>query len=310
MLLPNVESGKVRPSRRPTRIEFEAALDRRSLHDDGRRPLHVVERRLRVDQRELPRRLGLIRLRTALDLLDGVAEVGLRPLEGGAAHALLVFRKAVLKRRLRCPLEVRIDGGANHKRVGGQAADVRQRARLAIELIDEGKTRVAARPVVRGERDRRGLGILALRRGDRAIVLHAVEHVGETFLGAVAMAIGRIIVRALGQAGEEGALLDVQLLRRFAEVGARGHLDAPSAAAEVDRVQIELEDFVLAQRVLDARRDDDLAHLALVGDVVADQQVLHHLLRDRGAALPLAAVGDRRHERADHASARRRPCAS
>jgi hypothetical protein len=62
------------------------------------------------------------------------------------------------------------------------------------------------------------------------------------------------------------------------------------------------KDLGLRQRPLDARRDDDFAHLALVGDVVADQQVLHHLLGDGRAALRPARAREIRHHGADEAA--------
>jgi hypothetical protein len=85
------------------------------------------------------------------------------------------------------------------------------------------------------------------------------------------MPVGVEIVRSLGQAGEQRALLQGQLLGRLAEIAARAELDAPRAAAEIDRIEIELEDFRLGQRVLDPRRHDHLADLALVGEVLAYQ---------------------------------------
>ena len=50
------------------------------------------------------------------------------------------------------------------------------------------------------------------------------------------------------------------------------------------------------------RRDDHLADLALVGHVVADQKVLHHLLGDGRAALRVARIGEIADESADDAA--------
>ena len=93
-----------------------------------------------------------------------------------------------------------------------------------------------------------------------------------------------------------------QVLRRFAKIAARRHLDAPGAAAEIDGIDIELEDVVLAQRAFQPRRHDHLADFALIGDVVADQEVLHHLLGDGRAALRAAGFGKIADEGADDAA--------
>src|SRR5207302_5348651 len=139
------------------------------------------------------------------------------------------------------------------------ASDSGERARFTVETVDEMEPVVAPRPRVGDERQRRGLRLVHLLGVDRAVLLHASEHVGETFLGAFAMAVGTVIVWPLGQTGEQRTLGQRQLLRRLAEIGARRHLDAPGAAAEVDRVEIEFENFRLAELTLDARGDDDLA---------------------------------------------------
>ena len=74
---------------------------------------------------------------------------------------------------------------------------------------------------------------------------------GEPFLGAAGIAVGAVVVRALGQAGEQRAFLERELRGGFAEIALRRHLDAPGAAAEKDEVEIKLQDLVLAQRLLE-----------------------------------------------------------
>ena len=113
------------------------------------------------------------------------------------------------------------------------------------------------------------------------------------------MPVGREIVRALGQPGEERAFLQGEVLCRLAEIAARRKLDAPGAATEIDRVEIKLEDLVLAQRALQPRGHHHLADLAFIGEVVPDQQVLHHLLGDGRAPLRAAGVGEIGNEGAD-----------
>src|SRR6201999_2634177 len=98
------------------------------------------------------------------------------------------------------------------------------------------------------------------------------------------------------------AFTDGEILRGFAEVRTRRHLDAPGAAAEIRGVQIKLEDFRLAERVLDPQGNDHLADLALVGHVIADQEVLDHLLGDGRPALRPAGAAEIADEGADNAA--------
>src|SRR5207245_732002 len=65
--------------------------------------------------------------------------------------------------------------------------------------------------------------------------------------------------------------------------------------------QIEGEDVVLGEIVLEARRQQDLLQLALPALLRAEEEVLHHLLRDGGCAESLAAA-----ERVDHRGAGQR----
>src|SRR5262245_44039946 len=116
------------------------------------------------------------------------------------------------------------------------------------------------------------------------------------------MPIWAEIIRTLGQARKQRAFLDGELLRRLAEIAARRHLDAPGATAEIDGIEIELENLRLAERLLDPRGHDHLADLALVGQVFAHQQVLDDLLGDGGAALRAPGGGEIADEGADQAT--------
>src|SRR5262245_37771103 len=109
-------------------------------------------------------------------------------------------------------------------------------------------------------------------------------------------------VRTLGQAGKERAFLEGELLRHLAKIAARRHLDAPGAAAEINRIEIKLENFRLAQRMLDPRRHNHLADLALIGQVFADQEVLDDLLGDGRAALRAPRTREIADEGADQAA--------
>ena len=144
-------------------------------------------------------------------------------------------------------------------------------------------------------------GVDGFGAGD-LVFLHALEHVGVALAGALRIAVRAEERRPLGHCGKHRAFRHGERRRRLLEVGVRRHVDAPGAAAEIDRVQVDFEDLVLAQRLVDARGDDHLADLALVADVVADQQVLRDLLGDGRAALRPAGLGDVGDEGADQAA--------
>jgi hypothetical protein len=86
-----------------------------------------------------------------------------------------------------------------------------------------------------------------------------------------------------------------------AEEAARGGVDAVGAAAEIDAVEVELEDLVLAEAPLDRERQDSLADLAAEGAAVGQEDVAGELLGDGRAALSPAALGDADLEGAGHA---------
>ena len=101
------------------------------------------------------------------------------------------------------------------------------------------KSDVSARTFVGYEsgQTRQSLARLFLR--EYSILPHAAENIGQPFLGPPRMPVGIEIIRPLSQSGEKRALLDRELLRRFAEIGARSELDAPGAAAEIDEIEID-----------------------------------------------------------------------
>src|SRR5262249_61182372 len=115
--------------------------------------------------------------------------------------------------------------------------------------------------------------------------LNAAEHRKEPVLRPPGMAVGVEIVGPLRQARKKRALLEREFLRWLAEIAAGSKLDAPGAAAEIDRIEIKLENLCLAERLLDPRRHNHFADLALIGQVITHQQILDDLLGDSRAAL-------------------------
>jgi hypothetical protein len=80
--------------------------------------------------------------------------------------------------------------------------------------------------------------------------------------------------------------------RRSAPLGLRlgASLDAVGAGAEIDAVEIELEDFRLAELVLEPERQHRLLHLAPERALLGEKQILGELLGEGRAALRHAAV--------------------
>ena len=147
------------------------------------------------------------------------------------------------------------------------------------------KADVTAGAFVGNKPGQRGQSAPELLGGEHPIFLHTAENVGQPFLRAYRMPVGIEIVRPFGQAGEKRAFLKREFLGGFAEITPRSKLDAPGAAAEIDGIEVKLENLRLAQRLFDTRGHDHLADLAFVGQIFADQQVLDDLLRDRRASL-------------------------
>ena len=225
--------------------------------------------RLHRDQRA---EQGVVALLPARDLLDGLHRSGLGLLAQRRRHV--------------------------------QPADLAEPPRL--ELVRDGLHDVplgpgqvgAAGAALLGE-----LGVLRARPLDRvepALADHPVEDVRPA-LACPLRVLGRLVARRRADGGgEHRALLrgEVGGGGAGAEVGPAGGLDAVRAAAEVDRVEVVLEDLLLAALAGHLQRDEHLLDLARVGAVRGEEGVLGVLLRDRRAALlhaPAAThVGEQR----------------
>ena len=175
---------------------------------------------------------------------------------------------------------MRADRRAYRVRVGSDRLNTCNRLGFAGDLIDEVEADIPARPFIGHQRRQRRQSPPRRLGGQHSVLLQAAENVGEPLLGTPRMPVGVEVIRPLGQASKERGFLERELLRRLAEVAARRHLNAPGAAAQINRIEIKLENFRLGQRMLDTRSHDHLADLALIGQVLAHQQVLDDLLSD------------------------------
>lgn len=108
---------------------------------------------------------------------------------------------------------------------------------------------------------------------------------------ALAIAVGVIVVRTLGKRREIGGFGNGQFVERLVEIVERRGGDAIGTDAEIDLVQVELENLVLGEGLFETDRDQRLAELAVERDVGGQQEVLRDLLRD-GRGADKAAVLD------------------
>ena len=100
-------------------------------------------------------------------------------------------------------------------------------------------------------------------------------------------------------AREHRGLPEGELVDAAAEVGVRRGIDAVGSGAEVDDVEVALEDLVLGVVALDLDGQQRLLDLARERDLIVEKQPARELLRDRRGALKLLVreVGERRRER-------------
>ncbi len=145
----------------------------------------------------------------------------------------------------------------------------------------------AGRP--RGDGQRLLLELLGVGLLDHAGEDHLVDHVVAPLDRALAGAERMQDARRLRQRREIGGLRDGELVHRLVEVHQRRRGDAVGAEAEIDLVEIELEDLVLGIGPLDLQREQRLLDLAGERHLVGQQEVLGDLLGDgRGALRPPA----------------------
>ena len=123
------------------------------------------------------------------------------------------------------------------------------------------------------------LVILLLR--DELILEHATQNPVPPLERTVIEALRPVVRRSLGQNGEIGHFVKLQFPHVLAEIGTRGGLHAKAAAAEVDLVEVKLEDLLLGESTLDPLGEDRFLDLADIARLVGQKQVLGDLLRDR-----------------------------
>ncbi len=111
--------------------------------------------------------------------------------------------------------------------------------------------------------ERRALCLLRIGGFHKAGIRHSVENPIAPLDRALALTERMIISRRLGQRREIGRLGNRQLVHRLVEVDERSSRDAISTKAEINLVQVKLENFVLAVGALDLERQQRLLELTL-----------------------------------------------
>ncbi len=126
--------------------------------------------------------------------------------------------------------------------------------------------------------------------GDVAGFGHCHQHGLGAALGAVRVAARREPRRRLDETRKHGGLGDLHLAGGLAEIALRRGIDAVGAGAEIDAVEIKLEDLVLAEFPLQPDRQHHFLQLAPDRALLGQEQVLGELLGEGRAALRDAAM--------------------
>ena len=209
--------------------------------------------------------------------------------QGGAFRGAAILahrRKTVLDRLLGRFLQLQVQRQLDHhvrRRIG-------QKVLHALHGIVERVAGEAVRLVL-GEDQLLGLGLVGLRLRDEAFLHHLVQHV---FLPLLGLGAGGLLGEARGRFREgrhHRRLSQREVHRRLVEIGVRRSVETVGACAEIDAVEVEIEDLVLGQHPFEVASEARFLRLALHGLVRGEEQVLHQLLRDGGGALDRAALG-------------------
>ena len=137
-----------------------------------------------------------------------------------------------------------------------------------------------------------GHRLLIFLVGDNALVVHLAEDQLTAFL--VVFGVDQRIPagRVLGDAGDRRAFRQRTVLDALAEVELCRRLDSLAVIAEVDDVEICLQDLILGVFLLQLERLADLAQLTVDRHLVVVGDVLDELLGDGGTAVGVLAGGE------------------
>ena len=138
---------------------------------------------------------------------------------------------------------------------------------------------LGAGPVGGGTGRRIGDGGGHLGVVDHALLAHGGEHELAALGRGLGIARRRQARRRLQETGKQCRLRQGNIARRLVEIAPRRGLHAIGAGAEIDAVEIHLQDLVLGILVLQPKRQQHFLHLALQRAFRLQEQVLGELLR-------------------------------
>ena len=173
--------------------------------------------------------------------LEAVAKRGL----GGGLHAAIERRV-----ELEPALEQLVVAVALRRELADVLDEVRRREVVEVALVDE--------------RDRLGERGGVLGVGDVVVLAHVAEHVALALARELDVVRRCVLRRRRDEAGEHRGLGDREVVDLFAEVRLGRRADAVRTVTEIDVVEIDRQDLGLGQLALEAHREHDLLHLALV----------------------------------------------
>ena len=124
---------------------------------------------------------------------------------------------------------------------------------------------------------------------DPVKLAQTAQHVVLATDGGTRVTVGVILGGSLGQARDEGAFGQREILGVLPEVRPSRSLHAVRVGPEEGLVQIDCQDFIFGKVMLQTVREDGFLDLALVAAFRRQEQALDHLLRDGAAALALCA---------------------
>ena len=212
--------------------------------------------------------------------------------ENVAAARIDDHERGLEVRRVEAPQPVRHDTLGQLLQFGNECGpDLPVRRMIAAELVAkllaQKFLRVATPGIGRAGKGRdtnaRRAGRPFLCLGDEALLAHPREDHVAAFDRAIEVGPWRERGRGSGEPRDKRALGEVQCFGGPSEQVPRHRFDAVDACAEIDAVEIELENLPLGQLRVDHQREGGLADLAAVRLLVRQEQRAGELLRERAA---------------------------
>ena len=115
--------------------------------------------------------------------------------------------------------------------------------------------------------------------------------------GAVLPGVGPFILgivkgRVVGDGDDTGTLRRRQVLGGLTKIVFRCRFHAAAAAAQIDHIQVQLQNLAFRVVLFKFQRPEDLLDLAVDGILILAGHVFQHLLGDGGAAIAIVAAGE------------------